>query len=306
MKTVDLTGKKILVTGVTGQVAAPVVTALSASSTVYALARFKDANARAALEAKGISTIAVDLADGDMSAIPEDVDYVLNYAVVKTGKFDYDLKANAEGVGRLMLRCKNCKGFVHFSSTAVYQYEGHAPRTTASPLGDNHRSMFPTYSISKIAAETVARFVAHQFGVPTTIARLSVPYGDNGGWPFFHVLMMQQNMAIDVHPERPNSYNPLHSDDYIGKIPHLLGVASADVTTLNFGGSQAVSIEEWCTYLGELTGFTPQFRDNPKAFGALSIDTDEMHKLIGPTQVDWRDGMRRMVQTLAPQLIKSR
>jgi UDP-glucuronate 4-epimerase len=29
-----------------------------------------------------------------------------------------------------------------------------------------------------------------------------------------------------------------------------------------------------------------------------------MHRLIGPTQTDWRDGMKRMVQTLAPQLLK--
>jgi len=193
IKRVDLAGKKILVTGVTGQVAAPVVVALSKTSKVYALARFKDAKVRAALEDSGVATI----------------------------------------------------------------------------------------------------------------ARLSVPYGDNGGWPFFHVLMMQKNMAIDVHPDRPNTYNPLHSDDYIGKIPNLLGIASVDVTTLNFGGSQPVSIEEWCAYLGELTDFVPQFRDNPEAFGALSIDTDEMQRLIGPTQVDWREGMRRMVQSLAPQLIKN-
>ena len=55
---------------------------------------------------------------------------------------------------------------VHISSTAVYEYNGHEPRKESDPLGDNHRAMFPTYSISKIAAETVCRFVAHQhFGV---------------------------------------------------------------------------------------------------------------------------------------------
>jgi UDP-glucuronate 4-epimerase len=299
MNAVDLAGRKILVTGATGQVATPVVAALARTSEVYALARFNRAGVRDALEQQGVATIAADLAQGDLSAVPQDIDYVLNFAIVRTGNFDHDLKANAEGVGKLMLRCRDCKGFVHFSSTAVYQYEGQAPRTTASPLGDNHRSMFPTYSISKIAAETVARFVAHEFGVPTTIARLSVPYGDNGGWPFFHVLMMQKGLPIDVHPDRPNTYNPIHSDDYIAKLPALLGIASPQVTTVNFGGSQAVSIEEWCTYLGELT------RDNPSAFGTLCIDTDEMHRLIGATSVDWRSGMRRMLQSLAPDLLKA-
>ena len=164
--------------------------------------------------------------------------------------------------------------------------------------------MFPTYSISKIAAETVCRFVAKEHGIPTTIARLSVPYGDNGGWMYYHMLMMQQGIAIDLHPDKPNYYNPLHSDDYIEKIPYLLGAASMDVTTVNFGGSQKVSIEEWCAYISELTGFEPVFNDNPQAFGSLCIDLEKMHSLIGETSVDWRDGIRRQMQNLAPELLK--
>ncbi len=228
---------------------------------------------------------------------------MLNFAVVKSGDFDYDLAANGEGVGNLMVRCRAAKAFVHFSSTAVYAYAGHEPRAENAALGDNHRSMFPTYSISKIAAETVCRFVAHQQGIPTTIARLSVPYGDNGGWMYYHLLMMQQGVPIDVHPERPNSYNPLHVDDYLDKIPYLLAAATPEVTTVNFGGSQQASIEEWCAYLGELTGLEAKFRDNPQAFGSLCIDTARMHELIGETRVDWRDGVRSLVQHLAPDLL---
>lgn len=303
---VDLTNQKILITGPTGQVALPVVEAFAKIADVYALARFKQAEDRDKIEALGATVLAADLADADsLSVVPEDIDYVLNFAVVKTGDFDYDLAANAEGVGNLMVRCKRAKAFVHFSSTAVYEYVGHEPRAENAPLGDNHRVMFPTYSISKIAAETVCRFAAHQHNIPTTIARLSVPYGDNGGWMYFHMLMMQQGIPIDLHPDKPNYYNPLHADDYIEKIPFLLGAASTDVTTLNFGGSQKASIEEWCAYIGELTGFEPVFQDNPKAFGSLCIDTTRMHELIGETRVDWRDGVRRQIENLAPDLLKS-
>ena len=73
---------------------------------------------------------------------------------------------------------------------------------------------------------------------------------------------------------------------------------------MNFGGSQAVAIEEWCAYLSELTGFTPVFRDNPKAFGSLQIDPAKLHAIAGPTVVDWKDGILEMVRTLAPQLLK--
>lgn len=303
---VDLNGKKILITGPTGQVALPVVEALAPIADVTTLARFSDDSSRQQVEALGARTVRVDLAEKDSLAnCPADFDYVINFAVVKSGDFDYDLKANAEGVGNLMMHCRSAKAFLHCSSTAVYEYAGQEPRKETDPLGDNHRVMFPTYSIAKIAAETVCRFVAHQQGMPTTIARLSVPYGDNGGWPYFHLLMMKEGIPIDVHPEQPNTYNLLHASDYIAKLPYLLAAATPEVTTTNFGGSQAVSIEEWCAYLAELTGFEPRFKENPKAFGSLQIDTERMHSLIGETRMDWREGIRSMVQALAPELIKS-
>lgn len=302
---VDLSNKKILITGPTGQVALPVVEHYAKIADVYALARFRKPEDREQIESLGATVLQADLADAiSLEVVPEDFDYVLNFAVVKSGDFDYDLAANAEGVGNLMMRCRNAKAFLHFSSTAVYEYVGHEPRSENAPLGDNHRVMFPTYSISKIAAETVCRFVAHQQKIPTTIARLSVPYGDNGGWMYFHMLMMQQGIPIELHPEKPNYYNPLHADDYIEKIPYLLGAATAEVTTTNFGGSQKVSIEEWCAYISELTGFGPKFVENPKAFGSLCIDTEKMHSLVGETKVDWKDGIRRQIQNLAPELLR--
>lgn len=299
-----LIGKRILITGPTGQVARPLVAALAPDNELFALARFSKPEDRDDIEALGAKTIKADLAGDSLEEVPDGLDYVLNLAVVKSGDFDYDLRANAEGAGRLMLRCRDVKAFVHFSSTAVYEYAGREPRREDAPLGDNHRSMFPTYSIAKIAAETVVRFVSREFAVPSTIARLSVPYGNNGGWPYYHLLMMQNGVPIDIHPERPNIYNPLHERDCLAKIPALLEASSVGATTLNFGGSQAVSIEEWCAYLSELTGFEPVFNENPRAFGSLQIDTTRMHELLGPTEVDWKQGIREMVRTLAPQALK--
>ena len=72
-------------------------------------------------------------------------------------------------------------------------------------------------SISKIAAEAVAAFCAREWKLPTTIARLNVPYGDEGGWPFFHLLMMQAGQPIPVHEKAPSSFKPIHEDDIV---PH--------------------------------------------------------------------------------------
>jgi nucleoside-diphosphate-sugar epimerase len=300
---VKLEGTKILITGATGMVSRPLVAEYGKRARIYAMARFVRNEDRSAIEALGATPIAADLADPKtFSAIPEDIDYVINCAVGRSNKFDQDFAANADGVGFLIARCCGAKAFLQMSTTGVYEYRGHEPHKESDPLGDSHRSMFATYSISKIAGERVCMFAARQFRIPTTIARLCVPYGNIGGWPYFHLMMMKNGAPIEVHPERPNYYNLLHVDDYIEKIPRLLAAATPDVTLTNFAGAPRVSIEEWCGYLGELTGLKANFVNNPKAFGSLSADLTRMHSLVGETKVDWRDGLRRMVEALAPEL----
>jgi nucleoside-diphosphate-sugar epimerase len=295
-------GARILITGPTSQVAFPLARALARDNDVHGLARFKNDRDRARVEAIGVTCHAVDLASDSLASLPSDYDYVLNFAVVKSGDFDYDLAANAEGAGRLMSHCRRAKAFLHCSSAAVYEYAGQRPATEGDPLGDNHRVMFPSYSIAKIAAETVVRFSAREFGVPTTIARLSVPYGDNGGWPWFHLMMMKGGTPIPVHPDAPNVFNPLHEDDYIAQVPKLLEIASIDATTLNWGGPQA-SIEEWCAFLGELTGLEAKFESRSDTLGPLPLDLTRMHELVGKAQTPWRDGMRRLVKARNPELL---
>ncbi len=304
MKRASIEGRKILITGATGQFAKPIVAAYAGKAEVFAAARYAKQDDWDAITALGATPVRINLSDpSSFTALP-DVDFVINAAVAKTDDFTVDLKENAEGVGHLIRRCKTAEAFLHISTTGVYAYEGHRPRKEEDALGDNHRSMMPTYSIAKIAAESVARFAASAFEVPTVIARLSVPYGDNGGWPWYHLLMMKNGAPISVHPAAPNLYNPLHVDDYIDKIPYLLGAASKDVVTVNFGGSQAVAVEEWVAYLSELTGLKPVFSNDQTAFGSLAIDPTKMHSLIGETKVDWRDGVRRMVNALAPEMLK--
>lgn len=293
---VSLKGSKILIAGATGMVARPLVAAYAKQGRVYALARFARAEDRKSIENSGATPIAADLsAPNSLSAIPGDIDYVINCAVARTNNFERDYAVNAEGVGHLMARCRGVKAFLHVSTTGVYEYRGSAPHKESDPLGDSHRSMFATYSISKIAGERVCMFAARQWGIPTTIARLCVPYGDFGGWPYFHLMMMKNGAPIEVHPDRPNYFNLLHIDDCIEKIPRLLAAASRDVTVTNFAGEPRVSLEDWCSYLGELTGVTPHFVESPNALGSLCIDLTRMHSLVGETKVNWHDGLRRMI-----------
>lgn len=296
-------GNKILITGPTGQVAAPLAKALAVDNEVWGIARFTDPAAREALEQAGIRCEAVNLAAGDFGGVPSDFDYVLNLAVAKSGRWDKDLAANAESVGLLMAHCPDATAFLHASSAAVYDPPDDEPRTESTALGDNHKHLFPTYSISKIAGEVVARTMARALGVPTTIARLNVPYGDNGGWPYYQMEMMLAGMPIPVPPGGPARYNPIHEDDVLATLPGLLDAASVPATTVNWCGDQTVSLQEWCTYIGTLVGRDPVFEESDQALRGGPTDVTLMHELVGGTSVDWRDGMRRMVATFHPELV---
>jgi nucleoside-diphosphate-sugar epimerase len=302
-----LAGRKILITGPTSQVALPVARALAQKNEVWGLARFQKPKDRAAVEALGVRAVAADLAKSSFDELPDDFDCVLHFAVVKSGDFAYDLEANAEGVGRLMSHLghgRALRAFLHCSSAGVYQYAGHTPLVETAPLGDNHRAMLPTYSLSKIAAETVARFAAREWQIPTVIARLSVPYGDNGGWPWFHLMMMKAGVEIPLHPERPNLFNPIHEDDILAQLPRLLALASVPARVVNWGGARS-SIEEWCGILGELTGLEPKFRTTEQTIGSVTLDLSRMHETVGRAQVPLREGLQRMLEARNPELLRA-
>jgi UDP-glucuronate 4-epimerase len=293
---VTLRDTRILVTGATGQVALPVALGLAAANEVIAVARFKDATLRDRLEAAGVQCIAVDFARGSFDGLPSDVDYVCNFAVVKSNRWEIDLAGNAEAAGLLMAHCRDARAFLHCSSTGVYEAAGGTPQRETDPLGDNHRVMMPTYSISKIAAEAVVRTTCRLFDVPTTIARLNVPYGDGGGWPAFHLALMRSGRSVPVRPDGPSRFNPIHDDDILATLPAMLAAATVPATIVNWGGDEETSIEAWCEYLGKLVGVEPRFEHTTETIGGIPTDNTKRRALIGPTAVGWKDGMRRMVE----------
>jgi UDP-glucuronate 4-epimerase len=301
-----LDGARILVTGVTGQVARPVAISLAAAGhDVVGAARFSDAAARDALEAAGVRTVTCNLKGPDLFEVPTDVDVVLHFAIARTNNFERDLAFNAEGVAFLVEHLAGAQVFLHCSSTGVYEPHGHEPRAEGDPLGDSHRffGYMPTYSITKIAAETSARYAARRFKLPTVIARLGVPYGEDYGWMLFHLAMMEAGEPIPVHLDAPTSYSPIHHDDIMASLPHLLGAASVPATTLNWAGSEVVSIEEWATELGQLTGLEPTFAPTDATLPSIIADTTRLAETGFVASVGWREGLRRLVAHARPDLL---
>ena len=306
-----IVGQRILVTGVTGWVGGPLAMSLAAAGNqVFGAARFRDPDARQPLLDAGVTPIALDLASGDLDAVPVDLDLVLHFAVVKaTDDYDLAFRVNAEASADLMevasRRSDRLRAFLHCSSTGVYAPAGQHPLSETDPLGDSHGSMpgMSTYSISKIAAEVLVGYQARRLGVPTVIARLNVPYSDTYGWPVFHLMMLEREMAVPVHAEAPSSYAPIHADDIAASIPYLLSVAASPAYVMNWGGDEVTSVEEWCGYLGELSGLTPTFRSTTATIPAIVPDLTRLHATGFRSSVGWQDGFRRMVAASRPDLV---
>lgn len=280
--------------------ARPIAKALTRDHEVWGTARFGDERVRDELTAAGVRCVTADLASLDLAAVPRDVDHVLHFAVAKTNEWPRDLDANGLAAAKLLEHCRGATSFLHVSSNAVYQ-PSREPFREDSALGDNHRVVrgMDTYSITKIAGEAFARYGSLQFGVPVTIARLNVPYGDHGGWPAYHLDRLRNGKAIAVRTDGPSPFNPIHIDDMVEMIPKLLDVASVGATTVNWGGDQVVTIEEWSAYMAELLGVEPVFAPSATTFYSVELDLTRMHELVGHTRVDWRDGFARMVAALS-------
>jgi len=298
----SLRQKKILITGLTGQVAKPVALSLAKENDVWGIARFTNPAIKEELEAHGITCLKYDLAKSDVSGLPDDFDYVLNFAVSYESDFDIVISTIVEGLGLLMSHCRRAKAFLHCSTTGVYQLSGHNALKEGDPLGDSHNVFMPAYSICKIAAEGMARYAARQWNLPVVIARLNVPYGNNGGWPSMHLEMILAGEPIVVHTNKPSIYNPIHEEDIIRTIPGLLAVAGVPATIVNWAGKDQVSIEEWSEHMGKLTGKEVTFTYTEQTLESSVADTTRMHQLVGETRTDWRDGMRRMIESRHPEL----
>ncbi|BBX15613.1 epimerase [Mycolicibacterium duvalii] len=295
-----LSGEKILITGATGKIAFPIARRLAGDNEVWGAARLRESADRDRLDTAGVNPVALDLSTGDFSGLPDDFTYVFHAAVDPgTGDWTRCVETNAQRSGDLLHYCRAAKGFVFCSTGSIYGYQGNRPLTESDPPGVPLRA---NYSFSKVAAEAVCQWVARQYRIPLTIIRICSTYGPEGGAPADRLDAILARRPIRLHPDRPNNYNPVYEDDYVALGIRAMQVADIPPVVVNWAGSETVSAEEYCTYLGELVGVRPIFEYTAHAHTPLWPDVTHMHEVLGHTTVDWREGMRRMVRARHPEL----
>ena len=304
-----LTGHRILVTGPAGQIAFPLARALARDNEVWGVARFGDASSRERVERAGIQARTVDLADPHWEELPEHFDYLLHLAAVIPPGMDFDasMRVNAEGTGNLMRRFRDAKACLVMSTTGVYlpAEDPSHPILETDPLGGSSQPYAPTYCISKIAQEAVAKFAAQAYGLPTTIARMNAAYGDNGGLPALLLDAILAGYPVPMFPGRASILSPIHEDDILAHVPGLLAAASVPATITNWGGDEAVDLRDMVRFLGELAGREVPMPESPEGIQHSLIDPTRRQQLAGPCRVPWKEGVRRMVTARHPELLRT-
>src|SRR5262245_31327411 len=232
-------GAKILVTGAAGQLGLPLVEYFAPDNDVWGIARFSAPGSRERVEAVGATTRAVDLASGDFSELPDDFDYVIHLATFRGGRLDYDeaLRTDAEGTGLVLAHCRGARAALVMSSGSVYRLSDdplHAYVET-DPLGEGSVPSIPTYSVSKIAEEAVARACARLYSLPVVITRMNAGYGPDSGMPIWHLDALLAGQPLSL-PGPGTRYSPIHQDDINAQTERMLAAAAVPATIVNWGG----------------------------------------------------------------------
>ena len=300
-----LSDQKILVTGPAGQIAAPLCEFLAGDNEVWGIARFSVPGSRDEVDAMGVTTRVVDLAESDFSEVPDDFTYVLHLAAAIGPGTDYDhsLRVNAEATGFLLDHCRKAKAALVMSTCSVYKPNPdplHAYLET-DPLGEAIVPGVPTYAVTKIAEEAVARYCSRALDLPVVIARMNAAYGPRGGLPAYHLDAVVAGQTVTVRHD-PAPYSPIHQDDINGQVEAMLGAASTPATIVNWGGDDPVGPHDWCPLFAELSGRTLdlQVQPVPGSQPGNSIDTTKRLSITGPCQVRFPDGFRRLYEGRYP------
>ncbi len=295
----QMSGKRVLVTGASGLVALPVAVELAKNNEVFALARYSDPEQKRKIKESGAHAISFDLSEEDLSSLPKSVDVVINYAVLPPKFKNKAYDVNTGGTGRLARRYRDAEAFVHGSTGSLYEYQGERPLREDDPYGLH--SGGENYAASKIGAEYLLKHLSEDYGLPVTLVRIFSFYGPRGGGVTQRVDQVLRGEPVSVYPGVKNWHTPLYEDDYVEKTIAAAGIAKVGAETINVGGSEIITTQDYCRIAGEMVGKEPIFAENGGSW-PIAADVTKMEKLLGPSKVSVREGVRRIIESAHERL----
>lgn len=281
----------VLVTGATGFLGRHVAELLSAEHTVYSAARRADAVTAG-------QVVDVDLAGGDLRALPASIDAVIhlaqseNYRAFPERADDIFAVNTASTVALLdYARRAGAKKFILASTGGVYGFGEH-PFTERDPVAAPRELGF--YAASKYAAELFAQSYASVLDV--IVLRFFFIYGTGQKTSMLMPRLVQSVRSgeeVTLAGDSGLRINPIFVTDAARAVERSLHVSGSHV--VNVAGPQQIDLRSLVEAIGEATGHTPLFRVDDTPARSLIGDIERMSTLLAAPAVGCREGLTKLV-----------
>lgn len=300
-----LKGRKILITGLTGNLAGAIAYALAPHNETWGLARFSRKGQREYWTRHGVHTVVGDLSDESYPGLPDDFDYVIHSAAnCFPESFADGMRDNAAGSGLLMAHCRKARAFLHISTIGVYAPHPD-PAHAYSEADFTGCARIGHYEGTKLAAEGAVHAMCRHLRLPTAIARLGIQYGTfhTGGWPGQILREILRGKTVLLPKKQTGVVCPISDDDVVEFIEPLLEAASIPPLTVNLAGDEYITLQEIVEHFGKLAGVTPKVElSDAFDFPTLRIDSSRRQSIAGPCTVPLRDGLTRIFEVIGRQI----
>ena len=295
-----LKNARLLMTGLTGQLAGSIAAILAPHNEIYGLARYGKPGSMEAVEALGITPVVCDYTTGDFSGVPDDFDYVFHAAAdVFPVDIETGLRQNAEGTGLLLNHLNRAKAWIYVSTSGVYwdqpdpwyALQGDRPMRRQHP--DQHPLRLRHQQVRRRGGRPVA--VPHPRRAaddrpdelvlrPGELRRRAGQGHHPGG----------EGEPVPVNPDWEMVGCPIHEDDMAEHLEPFFKGAAVGGTVTNWGGDDAISVEQYVPWVAAQLGTSYSFTDMTDIIAyPRNLDPAKRISLTGPCKVKWQDGFRR-------------